>query len=318
MFTYLTKIKAFIPLVPPIGDLPDSESAKLVENLSWENEQGEEIKFVFPHPIRKYNKTTEKELYNFFNYTVEITIKTDTIEDAASRSIFLFEQVLDTSSFFSQAASKIVELVSIVNLTQIEEIIKNKRGSFEKGIFKKQRINQIKSFPPRRLVFLTEHGAKNIGRNLFWFRRGLSEFSTLNRFVSFFTALKELNFYFKAEHKKDSTFPSSVRDYVENHLGAPIGSSKKWGDIRNDIIHFSGRRKDYRDIYAKAKENLPELYQYCYYAIAKFLVDNPPPPSPILFYEDIEKAIVNATPEIVEELTSIWIKRHAGYKEIKI
>lgn len=153
---------------------------------------------------------------------------------------------------------------------------------------------------------------------MFWFRRGLSEFSTLNRFVSFFTALKELNYYFKEEHRKDGTFPASVKDYVENHLGAPIGSFKKWGNIRNDIIHFSGRRADYRNINKEAKENLPKLYAYCYYAIAKFLVDNPPPPSPILFYEDIEKENVNATPEIVEGLTSIWIKRHAGYKEIKI
>ncbi len=153
---------------------------------------------------------------------------------------------------------------------------------------------------------------------MFWFRRGLSEFSTLNRFVSFFTALKELNYYFKEEHRKDGTFPASVKDYVENHLGAPIGSFKKWGNIRNDIIHFSGRRADYRNINKEAKENLPKLYAYYYYAIAKFLVDNPPPPSPILFYEDIEKENVNATPEIVEGLTSIWIKRHAGYKEIKI
>lgn len=137
MLKYLTKIKAFVPLMPPMGDLPDSESAKLVENLSWVNDQDEEIKFLFSHPIKKYTKTSEKELYdsNFLNYSVEITTKADTIEDAANRSIFLLEQVLDTSSFFSQAASKILELVSIVDLTQIEEIIKNKRGSFEKGFF---------------------------------------------------------------------------------------------------------------------------------------------------------------------------------------
>lgn len=318
MFTYLTKIKAFIPLMPPMGDLPNSESAELVENLSWENEQGEEIKFIFPHPIRKYDKTTEKELHNFFNYTVEITTKTDTIEDAANRSIFLLEQVLDTSSFFSQAASKIVELVSIVNLTQIEEIIKNKKGSYEKGIFKKQRIAHIKSFPPGKMVFLTEHGVKNIGRNLFWFRRGLSEFSTINRFVSFFTALKELDYFFKREYRKDNSFPSSVKNYVDNFLKAPTGSFDKWRIIRNRIVHFSDRETDYRTVYKDARENLSELYRYCYYAIAKFLTDKPPPPIPIVFYEDVNKVIVDATPEIVEQLTSIWIKRHKGYKEIKI
>jgi len=306
--------------MPPVGNLPDSESDKLIENLAWVNDQGEEIKFIFVHPIRKYDKTSEKELYEsrFFDYTVEITTEADTVEEVADRSIFLLEQVLDTSSFYSQAASKILELVSIVNLTQIEEIIRNKQGSYEKGFFKKQKINQIKPFPPARMVFLTEHGTKNIGRNMLWFRKGLSELSTLNRFVSFFTALKELNYYFKKEHRNNTDFPLSVKDYLENYLKAPAGSFKKWGDIRNEIVHFSGTKADYREVYRKAKENLAQLYEYCYYSIAKFLTDNPPPPIPIVFYEDVNKVIVDATPEIVEQLTSIWIKRHKGYNEFII
>jgi len=228
------------------------------------------------------------------------------------------EQVLDTCSFFSQAGSRILEPISIVNLSQIEEIIKNKGGSYEKGSFAFQKINHIKSFPPGRFVFLTEHGIKNIGRNLFWFRRGLSDFNTLNRFVSFFTALKELDYYFKKQHTDDNNFPSSVKGYVETHLKAPEGSFRKWSEIRNSIVHFSGRKEKYRRLNNKAKENLSELYKYCYYAIAKFFTDNPPPPIPIVFYEDIDKVIVDATPEIVEHLTSIWNKRNKGYTEFRI
>ncbi len=60
MLNYLTKIKAFVPLMPPMGDLPDSESAKLVENLSWVNDQDEEIKFLFSHPIKNTPKLPKK------------------------------------------------------------------------------------------------------------------------------------------------------------------------------------------------------------------------------------------------------------------
>ncbi len=318
MFKYLTIAKAFVPLMPPIGDLPDSEAANLVEGIAYENNQGEHIKFVFSKPIRKGEKISEKEVYDFLHYSVEITTKADTIEEAANRSIFLLEQVLDTSTFFSQAGSKMQALVSIVNLTQIEEIIKNKKGNFEKGIFKKRKINEIKAFPPRRLVFLTEEGTKNIGRNLYWFRMGLSEFSTLSRFVSFFTALNETNYYFRREHKKSETFPLSVKYYIETNLQYPIGSLKKWGAIRNKIIHFSGRKSDYRKLYREAKEHLPILYECCYYAIAKLLFDDLSPPSPIIFYEDIEKEIVDGTPEEVDRLTAIWMRRNKGYKEIEI
>jgi hypothetical protein len=320
MYKYLAKTLTFIPLMPPIGNIPDSEANNLIEYCSWENDLGEQIKIIFPHPIKKTDKTSEKEIYEsrFFNYIVEITTEAGKIEDAADRSIFLLEQALDTCSFFAQAGGRILELISIVNLSQIEEIIKNKKGSFEKGSFAFQRVENIKTFPPAGLVFLTEHGIKNIGRNLFWLRRGLSEFNTLNRFVSFFTALKELDYYFKEQHKTNSNFPSSVVDCIENHLKAPAGSFKKWSDIRNSIIHFSGKKEDYRKLNNKTKVNLSEIYKYCYYSIAKFFTDNPPPPIPIVFYDDIYKVVVDATPEIVEQLDYLWKNRNIGLTEYVI
>ncbi len=320
MYKYLTKIKAYIPLMPPIGNVPESQRGKLIENLSWSNDEQEEIKFIFQKPIKKYDRTSEKELYetHFFDYSVEITTETENIADAAERSIFLLEQVLDTSSFYSQAASKIIELISIVNLTQIEEIIKHKKGSYEKGFFKKQRIQNIKSFPPGRMVFLTEHGIKNIGRNMYWFRKGLNEISLINRFVSFFTALIELNYYFHQENIKDNTFPRTVKDYIELSLGAKAGSFKNWADTRNAIIHFAGKKKDYRKLSKQAKDSIHELYKYCYYSIAKFITDTPPEPFPLVIYEEIDKVVVDSNKEIVDGLTEIWERRHKGYYDINI
>jgi len=317
MYKYLTTAQAYIPLLPPIGDIPENDAkGKLIEYLSWNNKEDEEIKFIFPFPIKRDAKISVKDLSILFNYKVEIITTAEEIEDAASRSIFLVEQVLDTSSFFCQAASKILNFISIVNLTQIEEVISKDGGEFERGFFRKQKLSETKAFPPGRMVFLTEDGIKNIGKNMFWFRRGLTEFSILFRFVSFFTALIELQTNFQQTSKKDKSCPTSVKDYVENSLGFAKGSFKKWSDIRNDIVHFSGRKKDYRNLTNQTKPELVNLYEAAYYSIGKFLTDTPPPPSPLIFYDDLEKEIVKADAKMAKEIKEVHNKRSKGYEEI--
>ena len=319
MFKFLTKAIIFASFLPPIGDLPKEELENEIENLSWVNSgNNDEIKFIFLRPIKKGDKISNGELHDFFKYKTEIITTADTIDEAASKSLFLLEQTLDNASFFGQSDCKILDFISIVNLTQIEEVIKKGRGSFEKGFFRKRSVNETKAFPPGRLVFLTEKGIKEIGRNLFWFRRGITEFSVLDRFVSFFTSLKELDYYFQEESKKNRAFPSSLRKFLEGYLGLSPESFKTWSCIRNDIIHFSGRKKDYRKISKEARDNLPGLYEACYYGIAKFLTDNPPKPSPLIFYEDLKKEIVKATTEIVKQLKIIQVRREKGYKEVKL
>ena len=320
MYKFLTKAIVFAPLLPPVGDLPkDMPDNTSIESFSWKNDQFEvEIKFIFPEPIKKTHTISEKELHNFFHYKTEILTTGNTIREGASKSIFSLEQALDAGSFFSQAACKILEFVSIVNLTQIEDIIKKKNGSFEKGTFRKQKISETKSFPLGRLIFLTEMGTKKIGRNLFWFRKGLTEFSVLHRFVAFFTALEELNSYFQGANRKDGNFPPSLKDFLELSLKISPDSFRKWKNIRNDIVHFTSRKKDYRKISREARVNLPDLYNACYYAIARFFTNKTPKPSPLIFYEDLEKEVVETNPEIVKQLTLIHARRNKGFKEIKI
>lgn len=188
----------------------------------------------------------------------------------------------------------------------------------KKGIFRRQKINETKSFPPGRLVFLTEKGNRKIGRNLFWFRKGLTEFSVLHRFIAFFTALTELDSYFQGENRKNPKFPPSLKIFLKDNLKISPDILKGWKGIRNDIIHFTSKKKDYRKINQDARLNLPDLYNTCYYAIAKFFTTNPPKPSPIIFYEDLDKEVIKVTPEIVKKLTLIHARRNRGYREIII
>jgi hypothetical protein len=319
MDKFLTKAVTFIPLLPPIGDIPPEQRSgkNQVESMSWvSNDTKEEIKFLFRKPIKGNDTISQTELQDFFHYQTEITTTAETIEEAANRSIFILEQVLDTSSLYSQAASKILEFTSIVNLTQIEDVIENKCDNFEKGMFKRQKLIEVKSFPPARLVFLTEQGIRTIGQNIFWFRRGLGEFSILNRFVSFFTALKELHNYFNLAKQKDPKFPLSLEDFLVNQLKLSSGSYENWKDIRNKIIHFSSRKQDYRKLNVEIRKHISELYKACYFGIMRFITDNPPLPSSLLFFEDLEKETIKATPEIVLNLKEIWKRRSTGLNEI--
>lgn len=319
MDKFLTKAVTFIPLLPPIGDIPNEQKSgkNQVESMSWVNgDTREEIKFIFHKPIKREDTISQEELLDFFHYQTEITTTANSIEEAASRSIFILEQVLDTSSLYSQAESKVLEFTSVVNLTQIKDVIENKRDNFEKGMFKRQNINRVKSFPPARLVFLTEQGIKTIGQNMFWFRRGLTEFSILNRFVSFFTALKELHNYFNQAKQKDPKFPSNLEDFLNNQLKLPKDSYKNWKDIRNKIVHFSGRKHDYRKLIIETRQHISDLYKTCYFGIMRFITDNPPFPSPLLFFEDLEKETIMVTPEIILNLKEIWKRRNTGLNEV--
>ncbi len=302
-YKYLTRARVFATLFPPLGDLPN-DFKKEIENFSYQN-NGDEIKFIFHKPLRVNDRVGQSDLDKCFNYTVEIISIANTIQEGAHNSVFILEKVLDMISFLSQSTCRIIEFSSIVNLTQIENVINNKEGNYENGIFRKLLLNEIKSFPPGHLVFLSEQGIKTIGRNLHWFRTGLFEVSVLNKFVSFFTALKELDPYFREGNQKDALYPSSVKDFIENTLRYEQETYKKWGDIRNDILHIVGKRKDYRNISISARSNLPDLYKATYYGIAKFFTDNPLPLTPLIIHDDIEVEIIKATPEIVNQLNLI-------------
>lgn len=303
----------------PVGDMPnDQVENMLIESLIWgKGDTNEEIKIILPRPVRKTDKISQSDPIAQFYYFVEITSFADTIEDAASRSIYLLEQVLDTSSLYSQAASKIVSVISIVNLSQIEKILTERTGSFEKGFFKTYNLQNVKVFPPGRLIFLSDQGAKKIGRNLFWFRRGLIELSSLNRFVAFCTTFSELGEYFKElpEYKKNE---SPLVFFVEKKLGLPKDTFKKWRDLRAQILHFGNKQDDFQVLNTKAKENLEDMYKAAYYGIMRFFTDNPPLPSPLIFFDDLDMEIVNATPEILEQLAAIHEKRNKGYREILV
>lgn len=316
MSKYLTKIKIYAPLLPPIGDIPDEEANNAIESFIWGKEDtNEEIKIVFPHLIKKTDTISSNDLMTQFYYVVEVTVFADTIEDAASRSIFLLEQVLDTSSLYSQVASKIVNLISIVNLSQIEEILRKKSGFFEKGLFKTYNLQNIKAFPPGRLVFLTDKAVKKIGRNLFWFRRGLIELSSLNRFTSFFTAFSQLGEYFK-ELIEYRTIQKPLVFFVEQKLKLSQNSFKTWSDLRASILHYGNKRNDFQKLNNEAKESLSDMYKAAYYGIMKFITDEPPNPAPLLFYDDLEKEVVGATPDVISKLSAINIARSKSYKEI--
>ncbi len=313
---YLTKIKIYAPLLPPMGDIPDDQVNNVIESFIWgKADSNEEIKIIFPHPIKKTDKISSNDLIAQFYYDVEITVFADTIEDAASRSIFLLEQVLDTSSLYSQAASKIVNLISIVNLSQIEEVLRTKTGSFEKGLFKTYNLQQVKAFPPGRLIFLTDQGAKKIGRNLFWFRRGLIELSSLNRFTSFYTAFSQLGEYLK-ELTEYKNAQNPIISFVEEKLKMPKDTFKRWSDIRGSIIHYGNKQDDFQKLNTVAKENLGDIYKAAYYGIMRFITDKPPTPATLLFFDDLEKEIVEATPDVVDKLSAISYARSKGYKEI--
>ncbi|MEK7124122.1 MAG: hypothetical protein AAB877_00330, partial [Patescibacteria group bacterium] len=318
MSKFLTKAKTYITLLPPLGDIPiNSPKNILVDNFAWENEENEvEIKFIFSKPLKVTDKISEKDLPGAFYYETEITITADSIEEAAERSVFILEQVLDTASLFSQATCKIIGFQSIVNLTQIECTLKKELDYFEKGTFRIQTLKETKAFPPGRLIFLSEKGIGGIGRNIFWFRKGLNEFSVLYRFVAFFTALKELDLYFKDANRVDNKYKSSVKDFIEKELNMS-GEFKIWGDIRNDIVHFSGRKKDFRKINQQVRKSLVNLYNATYFGIMKFFTDSPPPPSALILYDEIIKETVNITPEILSKLKEIHKKRERT-NEIKL
>ncbi|HEC65769.1 MAG TPA: hypothetical protein ENI23_10765 [bacterium] len=319
MFKYLVKFKIYAPLLPPLGDIPHDQVEKaVIESYIWgKSDSKEEIRIIFPRPLKKGDSLSQDDPIAQFYYNVEVLVPVDTIENAASRAVYLLEQVLDTSSLFSQASSKIKDFVSVVNLTQIEEIIKNKSGSFEKGVFMTPKLKDVKVFPPGRLVFLTDKGAKKIGRNLFWFRRGLTEMSSLERFISFFTAFKELGEYFK-ELPEYKNMSDPLVSYVEEKLRLPKDTFKKWSDLRGKIIHFGNKLDDFQTLNKEAKGNLEDVYKTAYYGIMRFFTDNPPVPSPIIFFDDLDTEIVKATSEIVEQLTAIQEKRNKGYKEVAI
>ncbi len=316
MSKYLAKIKIFAPLLPPVGDIPDDLEKYSIESFIWgKGDTNEEIRILLPRPIKKTDKISSDDSIVQFYYVVEIIVFADAIEDAASRSIYLLEQVLDTSSLYSQATSKIVNLLSIVNLSQIEEILRKKSGSFEKGLFKTYRLQDIKAFPPGRLVFLTDQGAKKIGRNLFWFRRGLIELSSLNRFTSFYTAFSQLHEYFK-ELTDYRTNQKPLIFFVEQRLKFPKDTFKKWSDLRSRILHYGNKQDDFQKLNNEARASLTDIYKATYYGIMQFITDNPPAPGLLLFFDDLEKEIVEATPDVISRLQAISDIRNTGYKEI--
>jgi len=320
MHKYLITAKAFIPLLPPLGDMPDNQQNIIgAESFIWETGQEEKIKIKFYKLLKKTDSISEEELPKLLNYNIEIYCLAENINDAASRSIFLLEQSLDTSALWSQAASKITEFISIVDLTQIEDVIKNKQGCFEKGLFVKHKIENLKSFPPGRLIFLSDEGAKKIGRNLSWFRKGLTEFSPLYRFTSFYASLSQLGDYLNSfSVYSELTEKDALIKFIEDELKFPKGSFKLWGDLRGKIIHYGNKPDDFQSLNKEAKDNLEDIYKAAYYGIFKFFVDNPPPPSPIIFFDNINKQVIQGTPDIIKDLAAIQKKRNNNYLEILI